>query len=245
VATASQIKKVLSRTIGAIGRAPLLLIAVQVPEAAFDLVDKTLTPITEKYPMIAIIGILPIVWLLSALSVSLTFAAILRLESGEGARPTLRGVCQDLSPRLGRLLGASLLNGIVVLCGLLLLLPGIYFMAIYLFVPQLVMTLPAYPATTYLSLSKKLVRDHFWSTLGVVLILFVADFGLYVIGETLGTWLAGTADEAGIRDAILVATKILLSLVTSTAINVGVSYFFLEIRDGSSRPVPATGGAKA
>jgi hypothetical protein len=201
-------------------------------------VEKSLTPVTEKYPLVALVVILPLVWLLSALSIALTFAIVRRLRRGDGIG--LGVVLSDLKPRLMRLLAASFLNGMVVLCGLLLVLPGIYFMTIYLFVPQLVMTLPVYPASTYLHLSKNLVRTHFWSTLSVVLLLFLSDLGLYVVGETLGTWIGGWAENDAARDGLLIGTKMVLSLLTSAGINVGISYFFLELQEEPPRVAAKT-----
>jgi len=227
VANGAQLLKICRESGRAIRKAPWHFLLLQAPEAGFDIVEKTLTPLSESSPFLALLIILPLVWLLSALSISLTFASVQRMRKRQA--PDWKKSVKDVRKHLGQILPASFLVGIVVLCGLLLLIPGIYFMAIYLFVPQIAMTYPKYPATTYLSISKAKVQPHLWTTCGLVTAIFIVDFLVYLFGETLGTWAGGMTLSPLGQNAILLSTKITLSLITSAAINLGVSYYYLEL----------------
>ena len=231
MATRAQLLNICRQTGRALKTAPLHYLALQLPEASFDLVEHSLAPVSDKHPLFALLIILPLVWELSAISIAFTFASILRRRRGE--KPSIRQSVTEVRGRLRQILPSSFLVAIVVLLGLFLLVPGIYFMAIYLFVPHFAMIMSPAPATAYLNLSTRLVRQHLWTTLCLVVFIFLLDFAIYLGSETLGTFAGGVSLSPVGRDIILTATKITLSLITSAAINVGVSYFFLEINSDS------------
>ena len=87
MATRAQLLNICRQTGSALKSAPLVYLALQLPEASFDLVEKSLAPVSEKYPLVALLFILPTVWLLSAFSMALTFASVRRRHRGES--PTL------------------------------------------------------------------------------------------------------------------------------------------------------------
>src|SRR4051794_40281666 len=80
VANGAQLLKICRESGRAIRKAPWHFLLLQAPEAGFDIVEKTLTPLSESSPFLALLIILPLVWLLSALSISLTFASVQRMR---------------------------------------------------------------------------------------------------------------------------------------------------------------------
>lgn len=103
-----------------------------------------------------------------------------------------------------------------------------HYLALYLFVPHLIVTEPKLPWSVYLLRSKKLVAGvYFRATLLVLLILFSSFWADGVAYSIEVLFSMGTNPEARI---FLQIVKYIISLLTSAILSIGVCYFFLSRR---------------
>ena len=101
--------------------------------------------------------IVPAVWFMSVFSTAATFDFLRQAKTG---RPSLRAAFAALGTHAVPLLTAGFISGLVIIPGLIILVPGIYFFGLYLFVPCFVMSEPRAPAFNYLALSSALSRGR-------------------------------------------------------------------------------------
>jgi len=170
----------------------LPLFLIQLPVGLLVILQNCLEPHFESNPLIALIILLPLFSFVSSLCTALTFIAVQSLQT----YPKLNfKILKQLSAQtLTKLTATSFLVAIFFGLGLAaLVIPGIYFTAIYLFVPILVVLNPSQKAFQYLFESKKLVTQNkkiLFSTLLIGLVSFLIEIPLSqavrLIGENLG-----------------------------------------------------------
>ncbi len=120
----------------------------------------------------------PIGWFGSVISAALSFDFVWQLEHGQV--PQIGRSLKRLQEKLLPLLLESLIIGVPIILGSLLVLPGLYFFTIYLFVPGLVMVRPPSPAFSYLAESTLLARGRFFKLMFFSAAVFVASYLSYL-----------------------------------------------------------------
>ena len=201
--------------------APLHFLILQIPEVSVEAIYALFPGIREASMPLVLAILFPYLAIVSFLSTALTFVST---ESGKSGRPiTLRGTILVVMERLGTLLPVALLTGTILLLGMVaLVLPFLYFMTLYLFVPFIVMTEARLKWSVYLHKSKVVAKRHFWSCLFLVVLMLVVSFGT----DAASNELVNRVPAAG-----LVGIKLLASLFTSAILGIWNGLFFLEIRE--------------
>ncbi len=183
---------------------------------AFDLISEGIVAALERKevsPYYVIALAFPTTWILTAIGTAAT-CVFLRAKS-RGLPTSVVSAYRAVFVRLIPLISTSLLVALVVMIGLIAILPGIYFLALYLFVPCLVVEMEQ-PGTVFLYLteSKRIVR-------GARLPMILLAISVLVLGIGLGE----AQDLLGSLPA-----KLLVSLVLSATMNtfLTLTYFHLE-----------------
>ena len=238
LSVASTIRKLLSESIKVFRRFPLVFFLYQLPEVATEWVEKVGVPDKDDW-LRAFLVLFPYFCIASFASTGLTFLRVRGIR--EENRRNVRGELESLTKGLGSLIPVSILCGIIFIFGVMaLMIPGIYFQAIYLFVPFLVLERPRQPWTSYLFESKQLARQ----SLGLSIIL-----GVLVMIVGLGTEIAfGVAAD---KFDTFPGSQLTIALVKvgcvglgSALINIMLSlYYFsaLEQRSAKTQAIPAAG----
>ncbi len=219
--------RILDRVVQVWRKAPLLLLASQLPEASVDLVEKALgrTSLGQS-PILLALTVLPYFWIASAASFFLTAHLVISLDLGRDV--SFRDSWNSLIARLPALTTSSLLAGVVVLVGIPLLLPGVYFMACYLFVPACLATDPGdAPASVLLARSKKVARQRMGLILPLTTGFLVVGLGLFFLEEALVS--------AGMVDALAVLCKMMVAVPLGACVYVAVSDLFLALTSAETR----------
>jgi len=221
VSTPPPILRAFKSTWGIFALAPIHFLILQIPEVSVEAIY-ALFPSIREAPLPLILAVLfPYLSIVSFLSTAATFVS---LESAKTGRPvTLNGSAVIVMERLGKLLPVALLTGLILLLGMVaLVLPFLYFMALYLFVPFVVMTEGEHPWSVYLHKSKVIAKRHFWSCLFLVILMLIVSFGTDAASNELVNLIPTPA---------LVALKLLASLFTSAILGIWNGLFFLEIKE--------------
>ncbi len=191
---------------------PLSLLGLQ----GFDLLSEGLIAYfdhRELPPYYVLALLFPMTWLFTAIGTAAT-CAFLRGKRG-GPPLSVGGAYRLVFQRLTPLTLSSLTVALVVMVGLVAILPGIYFLAIYVFVPCLVVE-RVRPATVfvYLAESKRIARSALFPLLLLALVVLALGIGLGEAQERLGS----------------LPAKLLVSLVLSATMNtfLCLTYFHLE-----------------
>ncbi len=172
----------------------------------------------------------PIVWFMTVFATAATFDFI--RQHHRGVIPSVGSALTALGARLWSMSKTELIAGLAVMMGLLIVLPGLYFLTVYLFVPCFVMTLPPSSAFTYLAESKQLTRGRFWPLFILSVCIIALSVGLNELQNIWDT----TAESVLGR----VLPRTFFSLALSAAINTFISvcfFHFTEI-DACSTPLP-------
>ena len=201
--------------------APLHFLVLQIPEVSVEAIYAFFPNLREApLPLIAAV-LFPYLAITSFLSSALTFASLRQARAG--GNPSLGNSINLVISKSKILFPTSLLTGVILLLGMVaLLLPFLYFMALYLFVPFLVMTEGPLPWSVYLHKSKVLAKRRFWSCLALVLLMLAVSFGSDAACNELREWIPSYG---------LVALKLMVSLVTSAVLGVWTGLFFLEMQE--------------
>lgn len=204
---------------------PFLLTFIQLPEAAVEPLSNWLMPTGD--PNLLLIGLVlfPFLCFASFLSSSLTFLVVSQTRAGR--RPRLMALLAELATHAGTLIPVSLLTGLITVLGLPLILPFLYFLAVYLFVPMLVLSEPRQPWSLYLSKSKALSKKRFWFSLGAILIMLLVQIGIGAGVPELERFFPGSVSVAEPALAILQG---IATLMSSALMSLWISYYFLRLR---------------
>lgn len=223
--------QVVKRIFGRVGQvwreAPTLLLLAQLPETTVDLVEKALglTKLGES-PMLLALAILPYFWIASATSLYLTAFVVFSLDRKE--IPTARGALDALGSRLPQIVSSSLLAGVVVLVGIPLVFPGLYFMCCYLFVPVCIAADPLrVPSSALLSRSKKIARTR---------LSLVVPLGAGLLGVGLALFFVEEALQgAGVVDGLALLCKMMIAVPLGACVYAAVSEFYLILTGAPGR----------
>lgn len=203
----------------------MLLTLVQLPEAFVEPLSTLLMPKGEPNLLLIFLVLFPFLCVASFLSSSLTFSVVRQVHTG--VRPSLKAALKELRPCLSTLLPVSLVTGLITVLGLPLFLPFLYFLAVYLFVPMLVMTHPKQPWSLYLHQSKMLSKKMFWRSVGAVLVMLILQVGIGAgIPELEGLFLVGS----DATEPILAILQGIATLIASALMTLWISYYFLYLR---------------
>jgi len=111
---------------------------------------------------------------------------------------------------------SSLVVFVLVTVGLFLILPAIYFTAVYLFVPMIALLHPTSDLFSILYRSKLLVQKFFWKAIGLVLLMILLDQGL----EWGGSWLVSNTElgeiTLGIKCLVVLISTVLSAWIALT-----------------------------
>lgn len=191
---------------------PMSLIGLQ----AFDLLSEGLIALfdqREMPPYYTLALLFPLTWLFTAIGTAATCIFLRARRRGQPA--SVSDAYRVVFRRMTPLILTSMVVALVVMIGLIAILPGIYFLAVYLFVPCLVAERER-PGTlfVYLAESKRIARSSLIPLLILALVVLVLGIGLGEAQERLGS----------------LPAKLLVSLVLSATMNtfLCLTYFHLE-----------------
>jgi hypothetical protein len=210
----------LRRTSGLLYRFPLALLALQ----SFDLVSEAALSLMEAQEGSRVLFAavtFPVVWFMMAFSLAVTTDFGRREQAGEagGIAPSLRALGDKMKP----LLASVAMTGVLVIVGLMVLLPGIYFLTLYLFVPCFVMVLPKASAFTYLAEAKALARGRFFALLALAIGVNLLSLGLDELQSLF--------EMPGLGLAARVLPRLVCTLVLGATINTFLTVCFLHLTE--------------
>ena len=157
----------------------------------------------------------------------LTGAYIIGLDDAEktGSFPGFGEVLPRVQPRLGALIGTSILAGLGILFGLILLVvPGLILLTWWAVVAPVVM-LEDTSGTAALGRSRELVRGHGWTVFGLIFVVgLLTNIASGIIGGIVGAILGGSDSFLGsfggnfVSGTILAPVSALLAVVMYEAL---------------------------
>ena len=198
---------------------PLGLLALQIPEMTIHIAADSLPKNAPQEILLAIGLIFPYFCVMSFLSACATVMAVDQIQNS--GKLSLAEIVQGVLSRLGRILPISIVVGLVTLLGIALaVVPGLYFMTAYLFVPALIVTNERLPWSVYLFRSKTLAKHRFWSVLALMLSILLAGIVVDI--------LPGELSVSGTGLPMMYALKLLVSAIVSGLGNVWGSVYFFE-----------------
>ena len=165
---------------------------------------------------------------------ALTYVSV--RDSRYGEAPTLARSWNEVSRKIFPLLNAYILAGIVIALGFLsLILPGIYYLALYLFVPLVVIDEPRLPLSVYLLRSKKLAKASLKRTLALTLLLLFFGLFLAVLEGVLNEITGQLFASIFLRNVTFLTANLFLSLVAGATMSVGVSHYYLTLKPNTHK----------
>lgn len=144
-------------------------------------------------------------------------------------RPSLAASWEMLRGKLKTLVPVSMTTGLVLILGLMTVFVMLFhYMAIYLFVPQLLVTEPRLPWSVYLHRSRKLVKGSYGKAVTVVTAMLFLSLGGDALAGTLA-YVFSLGDSPAI-ELLLLAVKYGFSLASTALLAIWISYYFLTRR---------------
>ena len=193
-----------------------------------EIIEPLFPEFFEKQPLTALAILFPLYCIISGISSVMTWQLV--LAKNKKTHPDLRLFLKDLSPILIKLSLAVLLSGIFVILGMsVFILPGIFFLSLFLFVPFLIAEDATRPIEHYLRESQRLAFRELTGVIFLVLIM---------IGGSLLSWLGGDALADLIERTvqgpygfvIALATKVLVAIPFGALIDLSSAYYFIQLR---------------
>jgi hypothetical protein len=156
-------------------RRPFILLALHIPDALaevlFDVLIKAPT-FEGNYGLVA--TFFAFYWFISCFCLASSFVAVGNQLQGKPF--SVLSTWHAVFDRVGSLFITSIATCVAVALGLLAVLPGFYFLAVFVWTPLLVMERPPMKWTHYLLESKHVTKARFWSVLGFIVLSVVASF---------------------------------------------------------------------
>jgi len=181
---------------------------------------------------IFVLLVLPYFFVVTMISTGATFYSVLQAESGKGI--SLRTTIKQTQSKLGNLVLAGLLVGLVMTSGFVaFILPAIYFFAVYFFVPQTIMIEPRVSIWVYLYRATRLAKKALKRVLLLVLALFAIELGMEAVAQITGTLATGLFQSVIFQFLILALVEMLLVILASSVIHVWMGHYFLYLRNVS------------
>ncbi len=174
----------------------------------------------ESHPILAVLLLLPLFSVGSSLSTALTF---LYLQTPSPRKlSTFAHLLKDSSKKLKYLVPTSLCVAIFFGLGLAaFILPGLYFISLYFFVPILVVREPIQPIANYLFASKTIVtqsRNIFWTTAGLALATLLMELPISYFVDSLSSLIGHPS-----------LCDMLISMMFASFLDIMVSLYFLNL----------------
>jgi hypothetical protein len=227
-----------ARTRATLMASPLHFLLLQIPQSLSDVTDNLFPSYFEHHRAVAFSIMLPLWVVTSALSSGLTFSSTRRWHREH--RLSARDAWTTVAGKLWPLIAAYLLAGIVVALGFLsFILPGFYYMALYLFVPLVVVDEPRLPWSVYLLRSKKIAKRSMRRTLVLAMSLLFVGLALSVLDGVVKDGVEHMISNYALRAVVFLSATLCISLVTGAIINVGISEFFLNLKKARPNEKPA------
>lgn len=210
--------------------APLHFVSLQFLEALSSILEHTLESHGKENPIFAGLLFFPVFCIASSLGNALTFASVRQI--GLGKSPSFKQSWEEVSEVLGTLILASLVLGLVFVLGVMVfVLPAFYFMSLYLFVPQLILSEKGLKLSVYLFRSTKIAKTAFWECLFTVIGTMAIGIVTYLLAETLGTWAGGLSPDAFTRNLISLTVNIAFSIISAVVVDTWVSLLFVKLKE--------------
>jgi hypothetical protein len=206
--------------------APLSFLLIQIPVGGVEVLETLFSTQLESNILLVLLVILPASLIAQPLSSSLTFVALRSLQEKKPIRwpDCFRPVVGKLTP----LVVATFLSETVSGMGMLTFFPGVYFTAMYLFIPQLVISEPELPWSVYLLRSKKLAQRTWGKALLTTLVLILLGASSYLgveTGRRPPLW------TAGVLWVLLI--KVFVSMLAAALVDIWISHYFLLAKSQS------------
>lgn len=216
---------------------PIHFITLQLLAASTEILEWFLTPQLEKNGWMAIALLLLWFCIASVLSSALTFASVMQTEIKGAAAPLISVSISMVREKITILIPAAFLVGVVCVLGFTaLLLPGIYFATLYLFVTPLIMIEPKTNLTVYLHRSSRFAKKNLIRNLTLVVALLVLALVGYLLGTTISSAMSEITTYNTIQIAIPMLIRVGLAACLGAFIDVAICYYFLALRRPETTP---------
>ncbi|MFM8316064.1 MAG: hypothetical protein ACKOA8_17435 [Deltaproteobacteria bacterium] len=196
------------------------VLLLQLPLGILVVGQRFLDSYLETHPILAVLLLLPLFSVGSSLSSALTF---LYLQTPSPRKLSIFAhLLKDSSQKLKYLVPTSLCVAVFFGLGLAaFILPGLYFISLYFFVPFLVVQEPIQPIANYLFASKSMVtqsRKTFWTTAGLALTTLFMELPLSFLVDYLSNLIGQPA-----------FCDMLISMMFASFLDIMVSVYFLSL----------------
>lgn len=209
--------------------APTHFILLQTLNGLSGLVAKALESRFENSPLLAGALFFPIFCIASTLTCALTFISVNERENGR--RVNLTECFELLKPRLKSLVGASLALGFLFVLGLAaLILPALYFMAIYLFVPLLLVSNSQMTLSPALYRSSKMIKNHRGTAAFTVFVILLVGVLTFLVSYSLGRFAGGITSIEALRFWVSAGIDAFLTMLTGAMIDLWIAGFFMKVQ---------------
>lgn len=218
---------------------PIALFLAQLPQGLLALLQTAIEHFMENRPIIGFAVIFPVFCITSAISSALTFSLL--LQHTDGKKPNLLTAASIVKSKFNTLLLGSLAVGVFFVLGLCaLILPALYFMAVYLFVPHLILLNDKRPISAFLFQSKKWVtssRTTLIQTMALILFMIALGIGSYLAGQKLTEYIISLSSIGGGSGMIALCVDMASSMLGGAILDVFVGYSFLNLKEQVEKKV--------
>lgn len=219
-----------SRFAAVLAIAPVHFISLQFLEALSSILEHTLETYFKSQPILAGLVFFPVFCIASCISNSLTYVSVRQV--GEGTLPTFGESWKKVSEVLGMLILSSLVLGLVFVLGIMVfILPALFLMALYLFVPHLILTEKGLPLSVYLFRSTRISKKSYWQCFFTVVGAVLLGLATYLLAETLGTWAGGLSQNETTRIFISVLINVFFSVLSAMVVDTWIALLFLKLKE--------------
>lgn len=202
------------QTLRRLSSQPLGLALLSLPAALCDLALESLADTQTQPNYVVIFASFLGAWILTRMGALATF----EVASRSPGEVTVAQAFGSALRKLRLLVPVELLTGIWVILGILLVLPGIYFLTVFAFVPFLIAeSKESKPWLNYLIYSRALAKPVFWPLLLLTTVFFLLSL-LSTLGDS-GGW----------------ALKLLATIVLTAVANVSTVFFYQRVKETLSR----------
>ncbi len=205
---------------------PILLL-LQFSEGFAAVVEKFLEHRFDSSPILGALLFFPLFCMASTISNALTFLFLLHKQQ---SKPTqFKVLWKRVWDKKVPLILSSFVLGIVFLLGFAaLVLPAFYFMALYLFVPQFVLTEES-TVSGYLYKSKRIASKRLWLCVASVSLAFTLGLISFLASESLGNWAGGFSQIPLISFMISLCVDVFFSMLSGAVIDVWIAVLFFHL----------------
>ncbi len=223
----------LSQTLVPFFSYPLVFISVQSVQGVLSLLESILEPrYSQTNPALLIAFFFPPYVITTTLSSALTFFVVRDIRAGK--KPSIPSAFEAVRPHLKSLVLCSLVLGLIYVLGFCaFVIPVVYFMAIYLFVPFVIVTEPKAPFSVYLFRSTQFAKKNLLLSILTVIGILVVGLLTFALSKWLTDNLNRHLSSENLQVGLSFIIDFLLTLVTGSWIDSWVSNYFLNLKEDS------------